>query len=84
MVAPRPIKTTRAAWTRPDTLIPPLRRQRRIFESHALVFDSDALPGLVTVVADEAWDRASVKDDAVELCVRLGADGRGKLWYTMP
>ena len=55
-------------------------------DSQSLVSVPDGLPGLVTVVSDETWDRESVKDDAVtddavRLCARFGAAGRGKLSY---
>lgn len=47
------------------------------------VLDHDELPGLEMVVSDEAWERASVKDDAVKLDTRSGAGGREKLSYEM-
>lgn len=44
---------------------------------------ADELPGLEMVVSDEAWERASVKDDSVKLDTRSGAGGREKLSYEM-
>jgi hypothetical protein len=52
-----------------------------------LVLGPDALPGLVTVVSvvsDETWDRASVKDDPVTLWARFGGGRRLKLSYEIP